>query len=115
VYDIYCETDTGEYFIVEMQNWAQGYFTPRTLFYAASAIVKQRTKLEKDPNGERGYNHYEIKAVYTIAFLNYIDKSLDERPNGFIQTTGLDNWIGPIRPTEDPAGLPYKLSSRRIG
>jgi predicted transposase/invertase (TIGR01784 family) len=80
VYDIYCETDTGEYFIVEMQNWAQGYFIPRTLFYAASAIVKQRTKLEKDPNGKRGYNHYEIKAVYTIAFLNYTDKSLDERP-----------------------------------
>jgi hypothetical protein len=26
--------------------------------------------------------------------------------------TGLDRWIGPIRPTEDPAGLPYKLSSR---
>jgi hypothetical protein len=23
--------------------------------------------------------------------------------------------IGPIRPTEDPAGLPYKLSSRRMG
>jgi predicted transposase/invertase (TIGR01784 family) len=63
-----------------MQNWAQGYFIPRTLFYAASAIVKQRTKLEKDPNGKRGYNHYEIKAVYTIAFLNYTDKSLDERP-----------------------------------
>jgi predicted transposase/invertase (TIGR01784 family) len=80
VYDIYCETDAGEYFIVEMQNWAQGYFIPRTLFYAASAIVKQRTKLEKDPNGKRGYNHYEIKAVYTIAFLNYTDKSLDERP-----------------------------------
>jgi hypothetical protein len=22
------------------------------------------------------------------------------------------DWIGPIRPTEDPAGLPYKLSRR---
>jgi hypothetical protein len=24
-----------------------------------------------------------------------------------------NSWIGPIRPTEDPAGLPYKLSSRK--
>jgi hypothetical protein len=33
-------------------------------------------------------------------------------------TTGwerwIERWIGPIRPTEDPAGLPYKLSSRAV-
>jgi predicted transposase/invertase (TIGR01784 family) len=83
VYDIYCETDAGEYFIVEMQNWAQEYFIPRTIYYAASAIVKQRTKLQKEQKeqkGGRGYEHYDIKAVYTIAFLNYPDKSLDGRP-----------------------------------
>jgi hypothetical protein len=41
------------------------------------------------------------------------------RPHGYY-TDGKFNrmgigWIGPIRPTEDPAGLPYKLASRSMG
>jgi predicted transposase/invertase (TIGR01784 family) len=84
IYDVYCETNTGEQFIVEMQNWAQKHFIPRTLYYASNAIVKQRTKIEERQKKQKkegvGYEYYDIKAVYTIAFLNYTDKSLDGRP-----------------------------------
>ena len=63
IYDVYCETDTGENIIVEMQNKSQPYFKNRSVYYMARSIVEQ---------GERGGEwEYDIKAVYLIAFLNF--------------------------------------------
>lgn len=63
VYDVYCETDTGEKIIVEMQNREQPRFRERTLYYASEAIVRQ---------GDRGTSWgYEVKAVYLVAFVNF--------------------------------------------
>ena len=63
IYDIYCETDSGESIIVEMQNRAQISFIDRMLYYSAQAICRQ---------GERGQQWmYDIKAVYAIAFMNF--------------------------------------------
>ena len=63
IYDIYCETDTGEKIVVEMQNRTQPYFKRRSIFYAAQALSRQ---------GERGLAwHYDVKSVYLIAFLNF--------------------------------------------
>lgn len=45
IYDIYCETSTGENIIVEMQNRPQAFFKQRTIYYAAGSIARQ---------GERG-------------------------------------------------------------
>ena len=36
IYDIFCETDTGEHVIVEMQNRWQEHFRDRALYYMAS-------------------------------------------------------------------------------
>ena len=33
IYDVFCETDTGEHIIVEMQNRSQSYFIDRSLYY----------------------------------------------------------------------------------
>lgn len=44
IYDIYCETNTGEYIIVEMQNRRQKHFKERGLFYQSQAIVNQGIK-----------------------------------------------------------------------
>ena len=33
IYDIYCETETGEHIIVEMQNKYQPYFKKRSIYY----------------------------------------------------------------------------------
>ena len=63
IYDIYCETDTGEHIIVEMQNKFQPYFKQRSIYYLSRSIVEQ---------GERGSEwNYDIKAVYLVAFLNF--------------------------------------------
>ena len=63
IYDIYCETDTGERIIVEMQNHEQPNFRERTLYYAADSVVRQ---------GERGTAWgYDVKAVYLVAFVNF--------------------------------------------
>lgn len=63
IYDIYCETETGEHIIVEMQNKYQPYFKERSIYYTARSIVEQ---------GERGSQwNYDIKAVYLVAFLNF--------------------------------------------
>ena len=63
IYDIFCETETGELIIVEMQNKYQPYFKKRSIYYVSRSIVEQ---------GERGSEwKYDIKAVYLVAFLNF--------------------------------------------
>lgn len=71
IYDIYCETDTGEYIIVEMQNRRQEHFKERALFYQSQAIFHQGTK---------GQNwDFELDAVYGVYFANFY---LDGKENG---------------------------------
>jgi predicted transposase/invertase (TIGR01784 family) len=68
IYDICCQTDTGEYIIVEMQNQHQPQFITRTIYYAAQAIERQGNVQAKW--------HYDVKAVYCIAFMNFTDPNL---------------------------------------
>ena len=64
IYDILCETVGGEKIIVEMQNREHPNFKERMLYYASEAIVRQ---------GERGTGwNYDIKAVYIVAFTNFV-------------------------------------------
>lgn len=64
IYDILCETDSGEKIIVEMQNREHPNFKERMLYYSSEAIVRQ---------GEKGTGWgYDIKAVYIIAFTNFV-------------------------------------------
>ena len=68
VYDLYCETDTGEYIIVEMQNKGQTCFKDRALYYMAKSVVKQEIK------GNQW--NFNLTAVYGVYFVNFIlDKS----------------------------------------
>ena len=63
IYDVFCELESGEQIIVEMQNCNQAYFKNRSIYYVSEAIARQ---------GERGVDwQFNIKAVYLIAFLNY--------------------------------------------
>ncbi|RYE27184.1 MAG: Rpn family recombination-promoting nuclease/putative transposase, partial [Sphingobacteriaceae bacterium] len=50
IYDIYCETDKGEKFIVELQKAKQNYFIERTVYYSTFPIREQAEK------GEWNYN-----------------------------------------------------------
>lgn len=63
IYDIYCTTETGEQFIVEMQNRQQINFRERALFYLSRTIAHQ---------GERGADwNFNLKAVYGVFFMNF--------------------------------------------
>lgn len=63
IFDIYCENEKGEKFIVEMQKSKQNFFKDRSLFYATFPIQEQ---------AKRGGWNYELKAVYSVAILDFI-------------------------------------------
>jgi predicted transposase/invertase (TIGR01784 family) len=63
IFDLYCENEKGEKFIVELQKAKQAYFKDRTLFYSTFPIQEQ---------GQKGDWNYELKAVYTVAILDFI-------------------------------------------
>ena len=57
IYDIYCENEKGEKFIVELQKAKQNYFKDRTIYYSTFPIQEQ---------AERGEWNYNLKSVYCI-------------------------------------------------
>ena len=63
VFDLYCENEKGEKFIVEMQKTRQTFFKDRALYYSTFPIVKQTVT---------GDWNYELKAVYTVAILDFV-------------------------------------------
>ena len=67
VFDIYCETDTGEYFIVEMQNNYVPLFVNRTIYYASKAIEAQREKAKT----KQFPTLYDLVPVYVVSFMNF--------------------------------------------
>ena len=69
VFDVYCENELGEKFLVEMQKGEQELFKDRSLFYSTFAIREQ---------ARRGSWNYELKAVYTIGVLNFVFDRTDD-------------------------------------
>ena len=63
IFDVYCEGENGEKFIVEMQNAYQTYFKDRSLFYATFPIREQA------PKGKEW--DFKLNHIYTIALLNF--------------------------------------------
>ena len=63
IFDVYCEGENGEKFIVEMQNAYQTYFKDRSLFYSTFPIREQAPK-GNDWN-------FKLSNVYTVALLNF--------------------------------------------
>ncbi|MCL1943029.1 MAG: Rpn family recombination-promoting nuclease/putative transposase [Candidatus Azobacteroides sp.] len=63
IFDLYCENEKGEKFIVEMQKTKQTFFKDRALYYSTFPIVNQAIA---------GDWNYELKAVYTVAILDFV-------------------------------------------
>ena len=63
IFDVYCENERGEKFIVEMQNAYQTYFKDRSLYYATFPIREQA------PKGSAW--DFQLQHVYVVALLNY--------------------------------------------
>lgn len=73
VFDLYCENQKGEKFIVEIQRTAQDYFKDRSVYYSTFAIQEQAIR-------GKGWS-YELKGVYTIAILDFIFDDSDSQKN----------------------------------
>ena len=63
IFDVYCENERGEKFIVEMQNAFQKYFKDRSLFYSTFPIREQA------PKGTAW--DFRLERVYTVALLDF--------------------------------------------
>ena len=87
VYDIYCENETGEKFIVELQKAKQNYFKDRTIYYSTFPIREQ---------GEKGDWNFNLKAVYCIGILDFTFDDYENEPekSEVVHTIKLKNQNG---------------------
>ena len=69
VFDVYCQNEKGEKFLVEMQRGEQRFFKDRSIYYATFPIREQ---------GQKGEWNYELKAVYIIGILNFTFDETDD-------------------------------------
>ena len=63
IFDIFCKTESGEYFVVEMQKASQSYFRDRSVFYASLPIQRQAPK---------GDWNFRLSKVYFVAILDFV-------------------------------------------
>jgi len=63
IFDIYCENQKGEKFIVELQKAPQNYFKDRSVYYSTFPIQQQ---------AQKGLWDFKLEAVYTIGILDFI-------------------------------------------
>lgn len=71
IFDVYCENQAGEKFVVELQKAKQNYFKDRTVFYSTFPIQEQ---------SHRGEWNYELNAVYCIGILDFTFDDYESEP-----------------------------------
>ncbi|XCN74008.1 MAG: Rpn family recombination-promoting nuclease/putative transposase [Candidatus Electrothrix aestuarii] len=84
IFDLYCENERGEKFIVELQKSKQNFFKDRALYYSTFPIREQ---------AERGDWNFKLKAVYTVAILDFVfdeDKDQPEKYRYDVKLTDID-------------------------
>jgi len=72
IFDLYCENEKGEKFIVEIQKAKQDFFKDRSVYYSTFPIQEQ---------AKLGKWNFELKAVYTIGILNFIFEDHKSEPD----------------------------------
>jgi predicted transposase/invertase (TIGR01784 family) len=90
IYDVFCQTDTGEKIIVEMQNKVHRMYKKRTIYYLSRAITDQAEPGE--------FWDFDIAAVYCISLMNF---TTSEMPRKFRTDVALmDMETGELFATE---------------
>lgn len=89
IYDIYCENENCEKFIVELQKAKQNYFKERTVYYSTFPIREQ---------AEKGEWNYNLKAVYCVGILDFTFDDYDNEPDKseVLHTIKLKNQNGKV-------------------
>lgn len=87
IYDIYCESEKGEKFIVELQKAKQNYFKERTIYYSTFPIREQ---------AEKGNWNFNLKSIYCIGILDFTFDDYENEPekNEVVHTIKLKNQYG---------------------
>jgi len=84
IFDLYCENEAGERFIVELQKSKQRFFKDRTVYYSTFPIRDQAPKNDWD---------YQLSAVYLIAILDFVfdeDQAQPEKYRYDVKLTDTD-------------------------
>jgi predicted transposase/invertase (TIGR01784 family) len=89
IYDIYCENENGEKFIVELQKAKQNYFKERTIYYSTFPIKEQ---------AEKGNWNYNLTAVYCVGILDFTFDDYETEPekSEVVHTIKLKNQNGKV-------------------
>jgi predicted transposase/invertase (TIGR01784 family) len=85
IFDLYCENEKGEKFIVELQKTKQDFFKDRALYYSTFPIQEQAKK--------GTLWNFELKAVYTIAILDFVfeeDKQDTDKYKYFVKLSDIE-------------------------
>jgi predicted transposase/invertase (TIGR01784 family) len=132
LFDIYCEAESGEKFIVELQKVKQNFFKDRSVYYSTFPIREQAEKGEWNYNLtpvffigilDFTFNDYDSEmekgeVVHTIKLKNQNGKTFYEKltyiylemPNFLKQEgelkTRLDKWLFFIQNLEDFQNIP---------
>jgi predicted transposase/invertase (TIGR01784 family) len=87
IYDIYCENERGEKFIVELQKAKQNFFKERTVYYSTFPIREQ---------AEKGEWNYNLQAVYCVGILDFTfnDYDTEHEKTEVVHTIQLKNQNG---------------------
>ena len=63
IFDIYCQAESGERFIVEIQKAKHNFFKDRSVYYSSFPIQEQSLK---------GNWNYKLSPVYTVGILDFV-------------------------------------------
>jgi predicted transposase/invertase (TIGR01784 family) len=87
IFGVYCETQNGEKFIVELQKAKQNYFKKRTNFYSSFPIREQ---------AEKGNLNINLAAFYCVGILDFTfkDYESESQKSEFLHTIKLKNQNG---------------------
>jgi len=86
VFDLYCENEKGEKFIVELQKTKQKFFKDRTVYYSTFPIREQAAR--------GSFWNFELNAVYTVGILDFVFDEDQNEPHKYrydIKLTDVDS------------------------
>jgi predicted transposase/invertase (TIGR01784 family) len=63
IFDLYCTSEKGDKFIVEIQKAKQNFFKERSIYYSTFPIQEQAVRVEWD---------FQLSAVYTVGILDFV-------------------------------------------
>ena len=68
IFDIYCESENGDKFIVEIQKAKQNFFKDRTIYYSTAAAAA----FPIQEQAKQGDWDFKLSAIYTVGILDFV-------------------------------------------